>query len=101
MNPYTKAARLLILFIGFGILAVALTLLAGDLFIIANNKPPRTLMLALEGFLLILSITILVKSTTMAEYLTTDAGETEEDIEENENQAVDVEYLDSPRDERK
>ena len=76
MNPYTKSARLLIRLIGFGFVAVSLTLLGGDLFVVlARHEQGSVLKLGLEGFCLVLGALILWKSSKMARRLTEDFEE--------------------------
>ena len=76
MNPYTKAASVVIRLIGFGFVAVGLLLLAGDLFLVfVRHEPGRHWMLGLEGLLLLIGGFVLWKSTDFAKRLTQDFEE--------------------------
>lgn len=88
MNPYTKAAQFVIRLAGFGVVAVSVILLLGNVVLILSDRPPeRALVVTLESFCFAFGCVILWKSTSLAERLTgelDDNGELE-DSDESES----------------
>lgn len=69
MNPYTKAAQLLIRLIGLGFLIVGATLLGGNLMLHFSGRPVDGHLTG-EIVLLLIGLFILIISTRLAKWIT-------------------------------
>jgi hypothetical protein len=76
VNPYFKAALFLIRLIAAGFCIFALTLFAGDVFLILSHKPVSPGgSLALKAVPLLIGLVLYIKSFALAKYLTRDFEE--------------------------